>query len=175
MSTLDSEFFQKLKIVLGKYTNGNKKLLQSLMLNFLKIYEEFESPKRFKALSSDSPEIQELRALLDLIMLDKKGLEYILKELEIIGEEIFLNQYELKISRIIKKYLKDEKKLTEIKIEQNNKIFEEKPILKLIENFSEIIKEFSNNSNIKKIDEKRAKEYDATKYKSVDKIKYARR
>ncbi len=178
MSTLDSEFFQKLKIVLSKYINGNKKLLQSLMLSFLKIYEEFESPKRFKALNSDSPEIEELRGLLDLIMLDKKSLKDILKELEVIGEEIFLNQYELKLSRIIKQYLKNAEKLTDIQIEKveiNNQISEEKPILKLIDNLSEVIEEFSSNTDIKKIDERRAKEYDASKYKSIDKIKYARR
>ncbi len=170
----ESDFFKEVQNLFSKYVD--KFFLNKLMLNISKVYEEFETPSRFRSHNANFEELQELKNSLNMINLNTKLLEEILLSLEEVGEKIFLNQYELKLINAIKTHLKEEKKLKEFEVDtsgfENKKAIEEVNVVSLIENFSNILKALNDDEKIKKVDEKRAKEYDKMLYKKVDKIRY---
>lgn len=177
MKIRDSEFFREIQNLFNKYIDS-KSVFSKLMLNFTKVYDELEMPSRFRSHGSTFEELEALKDSLNMIILNRENLENILLDLEEIGERVFLNQHELKLINMVKQHLQKEKKLKELEVDvdefQNSEIMknDKKSIINLVENFSEILKELNLNESIKKIDERRAKEYDKTLYKKVKKIKY---
>lgn len=153
----ERDIFREIGAIFKRYSKSSD-IVNNLVDDLNRLYQEIELPTRFKNINSQSKEVETISDIVNRVISEERVAKEVTEEIDLASREHFLNQYELKAVNILKDIL--------------SKIKDRVSADSLVENFSAVVLELLKSERVQAIDRERAKSYDSSKYKSFKSLEF---